>query len=86
MSPKLKSTLNKIMHLVIILNFISGIAYSFYQIFFVFSVSGYIGPLGISALTADPTIFWARRAYAIEAWIAMVGFSIYLAIVTNKRD
>lgn len=77
--------MNKAIHWIIVLNFLTGIAYSIYQIFFVFTPSGFHGPLGAAALTIDPQIFWARRAYALEAWIAISGLSIYLAIRADKK-
>lgn len=71
---------NKLLHWIIVINFIVGIAYSCYQIFWVLQPVGHYGPLGLNALYVQPEIFWARRAYAIEAWIAISGFSVYLAV------
>jgi hypothetical protein len=67
----------KILHWFIILNFLVEIFYSAYQLFF---VVGGGGPLFSRAQEISFELFVKRRLYGIEFWIAMAGFSIYLAI------
>nr|MDO8085123.1 hypothetical protein [Candidatus Sigynarchaeum springense] len=66
----------RIVHLVIIVNFIVEIAYCGFQVFAV--LGG--GPLFGAALDMDIDLFLKRRLYAIETWIAIAGLAIYLAI------
>lgn len=71
-----------VIHAIVIVNFVLGIAYSCYQIFYVLQPAEIAGPLGVNALKIDSNVFFARRAYAIEAWVAISGFSVYIAIMT----
>ena len=67
----------KVIHWVIIINFIIEIGYGFFQVFFV--VGGGL-PLFFGAQTLPYETMVTRRLYAIETWIAIVGLSIYLGI------
>lgn len=67
----------KILHWFIILNFLVEILYSAYQLFF---VVGGGGPLFNRAQEISFELLVKRRLYGIECWIAMAGFSIYLAL------
>jgi len=67
----------KILHWFLIANFLVEIFYSAYQLFF---VVGGGGPLFNRAREISFELLVKRRLYAIEAWIAMAGLSIYLAI------
>ena len=68
----------RIIHNLIILNFIVEIVYSFYMVFF--AVGGMRFPLLRNALETPIEIIMKRRLYAIEAWLAIGGLAIYLAI------
>jgi hypothetical protein len=77
--------MNKYLNWFIIANFVMEILYCCWQVFYVLAPPGTFGPLGGTALTMNQEMFWARRAYAVEAWIAISGLSIYLAIMADKR-
>jgi len=68
-----------IIHALIIVNFVIEILYASYMIFVVFA-PGSGGPLWELAKTLPPEQMATRRLYAIEAWIAITGLSIYLGI------
>jgi len=71
----------RILHWVIIVNFLINIIYGTYQIFFVLRPEGAgFGPLGDAAKTMDPNMMMARRLYASEVWITIVGLCLYLAL------
>ena len=67
----------KIIHWVIIIVFIVSIAYGAFQMFF---VVGGGGILFFRATTISFEDLVARRLYAIETWVQIVGLAIYLAI------
>lgn len=67
----------KIVHWVIILNFLTEMIYASWMIFF--KVGGG-GPLGGRANGVSFETMVTRRLYAIEFWIATAGLCIYLAI------
>lgn len=67
----------KILHWVIIINFVLELVYAAYEVFFV--VGGGL-PLMGKATTISHDVMVTRRLYAIEFWIACTGLSIYLAI------
>ncbi len=69
----------QLIHWVIIVNFVIEIAYANYMIFSVFSPPE-AGPLFDRAATFPFEMMMTRRLYAVEAWLAIVGLSIYLAI------
>jgi len=72
-----KKKVLKIIHWVIIINFIIGIAYGAFQMFF---VVGGGGILFFRATTIPYETMVTRRLYAIETWIQIVGLAVYLAI------
>jgi len=66
-------------HGLIIANFAVEIVYASYQVFVVFAPEGG-GPLGARALSMPFETMVTRRLYAAEAWIAIAGLSLYLAV------
>ena len=68
----------RIIHWVIIINFITGIGYGMYMVFFV--VGGSRWPLMASAVDTPIEVILKRRLYALESWIAIVGLVVYLAL------
>ena len=54
--------------------------YCSYQVFIVLQPAGVVGPMFSHAADMDPELMMIRRLYAIESWIAFVGFAIYLGI------
>lgn len=67
------------LHLVILANFFAEMAYAAWMIFFVV-VPGVSGPLGGAATQLPFETMTTRRLYAVEFWLATVGFSLYVAI------
>ena len=67
----------KVIHWVIILNFLLEIFYAAYMVFF--KVGGG-GPLMGRANSVSFELMVTRRLYAIECWIATAGLAVYLAI------
>jgi hypothetical protein len=71
----------RLLHWGIVANFAAGIAYAAYMVFVVLRPpGGGIGPLGATAHGVDPAWLLVRRAYAAEAWLAIGGLAIYLAL------
>jgi len=68
----------RILHWVIIINFLVEIGYGLYMVFFV--VGGSRWPLLARAVETPIEVILKRRLYAIEAWIAITGLAIYLAL------
>jgi len=66
-------------HAFIIVNFLAEIAYASYLVFVVIAPDGG-GPLFDQASSFPHEKMVTRRLYAAEAWIAISGLSIYLAI------
>jgi hypothetical protein len=71
----------KILHWIIIINFILQILNGMYQVFIWGGALTLFG--GSVDLTFEEMV--TRRLYAIETWIAIVGLSIYLAIVYREK-
>ena len=69
----------RVVHLVIILNFLIEILYATYMVFFVLT-AGSVGPLFGGASDMPFEQMMVRRQYALESWVAIAGLSIYLAI------
>lgn len=67
-------------HFAIIGIFLLQIFYGGYQVFFNSEV---IGPLWGTEVDMD--LFFRRRLYAIETWIAISGLAIYLAIIYKDK-
>ena len=72
-------TFLRILHWVIIVNFVLQIGYGFAMVFFVVT-PGTAGPLAGAAADIPFELMTTRRLYASETWIAITGLSIYLAI------
>lgn len=68
----------KFIHRLIIVNFLVEIVYSFYMVFFV--IGGGKWPLMHKAVETPLEVILKRRLYAIEAWIAIGGLCVYLAV------
>ena len=71
------------LHWGLIVNMAIEAFYASYMVFSVLRPEGVSGPLWGAAkqlIVEQPDLMHARRAYATEAWIAIVGLSIYLAI------
>lgn len=68
----------KFIHRLIILNFLVEITYSFYMVFFV--IGGGKWPLMRRAVETPLEVILKRRLYAIEAWVAIAGLGVYLAV------
>lgn len=72
----------KVLHWIIVVNFVLEIAYGAIQVFFILGGGGIL--FGGSE-TVDQDLFVRRRLYAIETWIAVTGLAIYLAIVYRDQ-
>lgn len=68
----------RVLHWVIIINFIIEIGYGMYMVFF--AVGGSRWPLMARAVETPIEVILKRRLYGIETWIAIAGLSIYLAL------
>lgn len=68
----------RVLHLVIIINFIIEIGYGLYMVFF--AVGGTRWPLMARAVDTPIEVILKRRLYAIETWISVSGLAIYLAL------
>jgi len=79
-ASKNRLRLLRVLHWVIILNFVVQMGYAAYMVFVVFAPEGVSGPLYEVARSVPFEDMVTRRLYAIEFWIATVGLSIYLAI------
>jgi hypothetical protein len=69
----------RLVHWVIIINFLVQIAYGTWMVFFVVTGGG-IGPLFGDATGLPFEEMMVRRQYALETWVAIGGLSIYLAV------
>jgi len=67
-----------ILHWFIILIFLTEILYGMYMVFFV--VGGSRWPLMARAVETPIEVILKRRLYAIEAWVAIAGLAVYLAL------
>lgn len=68
----------KVLHWFIIINFLVGIIYGFFMVFF--AVGGGRYPLWMRAVDTPIEVILKRRLYAIEAWVATAGLAVYLAL------
>lgn len=68
----------RVLHWVIIINFMIEIGYGLYMVFF--AVGGSRWPLLARAVETPIEVILKRRLYAIETWIAIAGLAIYLAL------
>ncbi len=67
-------------HYFLIFLFVSQMIYAMHQVFVVHGVGGWNPVLLGRATEISQEQFMARRMYAIEGWLAMVGLSLYLAL------
>ncbi|MCA9771015.1 MAG: hypothetical protein KC466_01320 [Myxococcales bacterium] len=70
----------RLLHGVIIVNFVLQIGYGFYQTFFIVRPEGMSGPLFGAAKALGFEMMTTRRLYASETWIAITGLALYLAV------
>ena len=78
--PRLPKFL-RVLHWVLIVNFLLNIGYGSYQVFVVLAPQGSAGlPLFGAASSMAFEDLVVRRLYAAEVWISIAGLSIYLAI------
>jgi len=68
----------RVLHWVIIINFMIEIGYGLYMVFF--AVGGSRWPLLARAVETPIEVILKRRLYAIETWIAIAGLAVYLAL------
>lgn len=68
----------RILHWIIIANFVLGIFYGMYMVFFVIGGGGW--PLFGRAVMTPVEIILKRRLYSVETWIATAGLAVYLAL------
>lgn len=50
------------------------------QLVWVLQPEGVVGPLFGAAATIDPDLLVARRLYAIEGWLSLVGLALYVGL------
>lgn len=70
----------KVVHGLILLNFITGMAYAGFVVFVILAPEGGGGPLWGRAAEVPMELLAKRRLYALEFWVAFSGFAIYLAL------
>lgn len=68
----------RVVHWVIIINFLLEIGYGLYMVFF--AVGGSRWPLLARAVETPIEVILKRRLYAIETWIAIAGLAVYLGL------
>ena len=68
----------RLIHYLIIINFLVEITYSITMVFFI--IGGGKWPLLRRAVETPVEIILKRRLYAIEAWIAIGALCVYLAL------
>lgn len=70
----------KAAHWGIIGNLGSQSVYAAFQVFVVLQPEGTLGPMFLRATAIDPELMFARRLYAIEAWLAFGALALYLGV------
>lgn len=70
----------RIVHIGIIVLLAVQALYCLGQLVFVLQPPGTVGPLFAAAADLDPDLLVARRLYAIEMWITLVGLAIYVGV------
>lgn len=68
----------RVVHWVIIINFLIEIGYGLHMVFF--AIGGSRWPLLARAVETPIEVILKRRLHAIETWIAITGLAIYLAL------
>ena len=69
----------RILHWVIIVNFVLGILYGAYMVMFVIGGGGG-WPLFARATETPVEVILKRRLYSVETWVATSGLAVYLAL------
>lgn len=69
----------RLVHWVIIANFLIQVGYGAYMVFFVVT-GGSPGPLFGDATALPFEAMMVRRQYALETWVAIGGLAVYLGI------
>ena len=69
-----------VLHVGIIAILLVQAGYSFVQLLVFLQPEGVTGPLFGAAARVDHDLLMARRAYAIEGWIALVGLFLYVGL------
>ena len=67
-------------HYFLIFLFVTQMMYCMHQVFVVHGVGGWNPVLLGRATEISQEQFMARRMYALEGWLAMIGLSMYLAL------
>jgi hypothetical protein len=71
----------RVVHVAIVANLLAEIAYAGWMVFFVLVPPGSgFAPLGRAALALPHDLMMTRRLYALEAWVAVAGLSVYLGV------
>jgi len=70
----------KLLHAAILTTLTLQGLYCLGQLVFVLSPPGLAGPLFGAAAEIDHELLVARRLYAIEGWIALVGLALYVGV------
>lgn len=70
----------KVLDILLQIFIISGFLYAAFQIMFVFKDPHGGLVLFQDALTLDPQVFLARRLYALEFWIILTNYFVYLGL------
>ncbi|MCO4762720.1 MAG: hypothetical protein KC502_14500 [Myxococcales bacterium] len=70
----------RLIHWTLIVNFITGLGYAAWMVFFVVRPEGISGPLSAAAKSIPFEMMMTRRLYAMEFWVAVSGLAIYLAL------
>jgi hypothetical protein len=74
----MRGRLWRVIHVLIILNFLVEIVYGTYMVFFV--IGGRRWPLFAQAAETPIEVILKRRLYAVETWIAIAGLGVYVAV------
>jgi hypothetical protein len=68
----------RVVHWLVIVNFVLQIFYGFYMVFF--AIGGGKWPLFAKAVNTPLEVILKRRLYSVETWVAIAGLAVYLAI------
>ncbi len=79
MNGKLPAPL-RVLHWLIIVNFVLQIGYGAGMVFFVVRPDDVSGPLYGAASAVPFELMVTRRLYALETWVAIAGLAIYLGL------
>lgn len=70
----------RVLHVVILANFVLNVLYASYMVFFVLRPAGVSGPLLGAASSVPIELMVTRRLYANEFWVSCTGLSLYVAV------